>query len=115
VSPWNILCILSLNILVEYRTVVTTVTLTAEVEAVSRVVWKGTHEALQCLPEVGSCSLSSVCCQCQIWVGVSSACANILSVVRACSVWKGNDCASKTLLKRYRSDLGYVTYDDGST
>jgi len=51
-----VLCVLSFKVLAKYWTVMSTITFSWQGKAISRVLWKGTHEALKCSPEIwGRC------------------------------------------------------------
>lgn len=90
-STRNILRILSLNILIEYRTIVTAITFTGEVKAMSRVLRESTYEPLQCLPEVGRSIAGCVRGQSQVRVAVGTAGSDVLSIIGAGCVWKCNN------------------------
>lgn len=90
-SPWDVGCILRLEILVEDWAVMATIRLSGEVKGVTRVLWECAHKSLQGLPHVWCCSLSGIGRQLRIWRVVCA--TRIASIVWTCDVWQRNDVA----------------------
>lgn len=90
---------ISLDVItVEHRTVVSTITLRREGEAITRVMRECTHEALQCLPHIRCRALSRVWNETNIRFGVCAACADFFGVIGACFARQLDDIASAILI-----------------
>lgn len=89
-SPRYILGVLFLNVLIENRSIVATVTLSSKMKAMSRILLERTHESLKGPIEVGS---SIGCCvrrKCKIGITVGSTATRVNSIIWACSLRQCN-------------------------
>ena len=88
-STLDILRILFLNILIEDRTIVTTIGLRREVEAISGVLWECSHETLNRLPKTWSSVDGGV--RGIREVGVTVGCASVACVIGTLEGWEADN------------------------
>ena len=90
----DVLCVLLEEVGIENGSVVASIALSCEAEAVARILRERTHKTLQCLPHAWRRTLGAVGSQSVVWLGVCSACSVCLRVVWASRVWQLNDGAT---------------------
>lgn len=87
------LCVLLLDIFVEHRSIMTTVTFRGEMEAFPRVLWESTHEALQSAIKVRRGVLCGIGGQGHVGIRIGTA-GHASSVLRAGFIGQSDDVGS---------------------
>lgn len=89
---WGKILVLLLNVLIEHRSVMSSITLRGEMEFLARILRKRTHETLQRAVEVRSSGIGRISRQGDIRVRVRAA-GRVLRVVRTGVVGQGDNVA----------------------
>jgi hypothetical protein len=111
----DVLGILFLDILVENWPIVSTITLSRKMKAVSRVLLECTHEPLQSPVEIRSCIGGRICGQSKVGITIGATAIRIHSIIRAGSVWQRDYSLSRLMLEQLHIFSGLFTYEVGST